>query len=105
MTTNWEALLSEGGRRIRGSAVRELFKVVQRPGMISFAGGMPAPEMFPCEQVSAACVKVLRERGTVALQYGQTEGYNPLRDYIAQVWMADLGVKAQRENVLITTGG
>lgn len=105
MATQWEALLSEGGRNIRGSAVRELFKVVQRPGVISFAGGMPAPETFPCEAVSEACARVLREKGAVALQYGQTEGYNPLRDYIAQVWMAGLGLKAGRENVLITTGG
>ncbi|MBN1484205.1 MAG: PLP-dependent aminotransferase family protein [Chloroflexia bacterium] len=105
MTTQWQVLLSEGGRNIRGSAVRDLFKVVQRPGMISFAGGMPAPEMFPCEVVSEACAKVMRENGTVALQYGQTEGYDPLRDFIAQVWMADLGLRAGRENILVTTGG
>lgn len=104
MTTQWLELFSEGGRNIRGSAVRELFKVVQRPGMISFAGGMPAPELFPCEAVREACTKVLRERGQVALQYGQTEGYNPLRDYIAEVTMADLGLHARRDNVLITTG-
>lgn len=104
MTTDWEALLSAGGRSLRGSAVRELFKVVQRPGVISFAGGMPAPETFPCAEVAEACVAVLREQGQVALQYGQTEGYDPLRDYIAEVTMAEMGVFARRENVLITTG-
>ncbi len=105
MTTQWQALFSEGGRNIRASAVRELFKVIQQPGMISFAGGMPAPEVFPCEAVEQACSRVLREQGRVALQYSQTEGYNPLREYIAEVWMAELGLQARRENVLITTGG
>jgi 2-aminoadipate transaminase len=105
MTTQWEALLSEGGRNLRGSAVRELFKVVQKPGMISFGGGMPAPESFPCQDVARACVKVLREQGPTALQYGQTEGYNPLRDYLAETTMAGLGLFARRENILITTGG
>jgi len=105
VTTQWEALFSEAGRSICGSAVRELFRVVQRPGMISFGGGLPAPETFPCEEVSQACVKVLREQGPLALQYGQTEGYNPLRDYLAEVTMAELGLFARRDNVLITTGG
>ncbi len=104
MTTRWEALLSEGGRNIRGSAVRELFKAL-RPGMISFGGGMPAPETFPYEDVARVCQKVLQEQGATALQYGQTEGYNPLRDYIAEVMMAEMGLHARRDNVLITTGG
>lgn len=104
MTTQWEALLSEGGRNIRGSAVRELFKVL-RPGMISLGGGMPAPETFPYADVARACQKVLQEQGATALQYGQTEGYNPLRDYIAEVMMAEMGLHAHRDNVLITTGG
>ncbi len=104
MTTQWEALFSEGGRNIRGSAVRELFKML-RPGMISLGGGMPAPETFPYADVARACQKVLQEQGATALQYGQTEGYNPLRDYIAEVMMAEMGLHARRDNVLITTGG
>lgn len=104
MTTQWESLLSASGRNLRGSAVRELFKVM-RPGMISFGGGMPAPETFPCAAVERACAKVLREQGPAALQYGQTDGYNPLRDYIAEVTMAELGLHARRDNVLIITGG
>jgi 2-aminoadipate transaminase len=103
LTTQWESLLSDSGRNLRASAVRELFKVM-RPGMISFGGGMPAPETFPCTAVERACAKVLREQGPVALQYGQTEGYNPLRDYIAEVTMAKLGLHAQRDNILIITG-
>ncbi len=104
MTTQWETLFSASGRNLRGSAVRDLFKVM-RPGMISFGGGMPAPETFPCEAVERACRKVLREHGPVALQYGQTDGYNPLRDYLAEVTMAELGLHARRDNVLVLTGG
>jgi 2-aminoadipate transaminase len=105
MTTQWQALYSERGRTIRGSAVRDIFAVTQQPGMISFAGGMPAPEAFPCEQVAEAFVKVMREQGTVALQYGATPGHGPLRQYIAGVMMADLGLRSGPENVLITSGG
>jgi 2-aminoadipate transaminase len=104
VTTDWEKLVSAAGRSLRGSAVRELFQVVQRPGVISFAGGMPAPETFPCAEVAEACATVLREQGRVALQYGQTEGFQPLREYIAEVTMAQMGVYARCENVLITTG-
>ncbi len=104
MTTRWETLFSEGGRNIRGSAIRELFKIVQKPGMISFGGGMPAPETFPCEEVIEACSRALKEKGRMALQYGQTEGYDPLRDYIAETTMGELGLYARRENVMITTG-
>jgi 2-aminoadipate transaminase len=103
MTTQWESLLSNSGHNLRGSAVRDLFKLM-RPGMISFGGGMPAPETLPCEAVERVCGKVLREHGAEALQYGQTDGYNPLRDYIAQVTMAELGAHAQRDNILIITG-
>lgn len=104
MTTQWDSLLSNSGRNLRGSAVRELFKLM-RPGMISFGGGMPAPETFPCEAIERVCSKVLREQGTVALQYGQTAGYIPLRDHLAEVTMAELGLHARRENVLVITGG
>jgi len=104
VTTQWDTLLSESGRSLRGSAVRELFKVM-RPGMISFGGGMPAPETFPCAAVERACCKILREQGPTALQYGQTAGYNPLRDYLAEVTMAEIGLHARRDNILIITGG
>jgi 2-aminoadipate transaminase len=104
LTTQWDSLLSNSGRNLRGSAVRELFKLM-RPGMISFGGGMPAPETFPCEAVEHACIKILREQGPVALQYGQTAGYIPLRDYLAEVTMAELGLHARRDNILVITGG
>jgi len=85
------------------SAIRELFKAVQQPGMISFAGGMPAPEMLPTEVVSEASQRVLAERGQQALQYGSTEGYPPLRTWIVE-YMAQHGANISEDNVLITTG-
>lgn len=71
---------------VTGSAIREIFKVIAQPGMISFAGGNPAASALPDELVSEYCVKVLRENGKAILQYGATEGYAPLlsslKDYL-----------------------
>jgi 2-aminoadipate transaminase len=88
---------------MESSAIREILKVTQQPDIISFAGGLPAPELFPVEQVEAACQKVLREQGQKALQYSITEGYPPLRQYIVEK-MARYGIEASIDNVLITTG-
>jgi 2-aminoadipate transaminase len=88
---------------VTSSAIRELFKAVQQPGMISFAGGMPAPETLPTEVISEASQRVLAERGQQALQYGSTEGYPPLRTWIAE-YMAQQGVSIGEDNVLITSG-
>jgi 2-aminoadipate transaminase len=85
------------------SAIRELLKLTQQPDLISFAGGLPAPEMFPTEQVKAACDVVLTEMGAQALQYSTTEGYPPLRELIVR-HMARYGVKVTIDNVVITTG-
>ena len=71
--------------------------------MISFAGGLPAPEMFPIQRFEEACHKVLTQQAASALQYGTTEGYEPLRELIADN-MARYGIKAKVENVLITSG-
>lgn len=64
---------------LEGSAIRELLKLTARPEVISFAGGMPAPELFPVEEMKIS-VQVLEEQGKVALQYTTTEGYKPLRE-------------------------
>ena len=71
--------------------------------MISFGGGLPAPDVFPVERFQEACHKVLTEQASSALQYGETEGYRPLRELIANN-MARYGIKAKVENVLITSG-
>ena len=64
---------------LKGSEIRELLKLTAQPDIISFAGGMPAPELFPVEQMMEASIAVLKENGRVALQYSSTEGYPRLR--------------------------
>jgi 2-aminoadipate transaminase len=88
---------------VKSSAIRELLKLTQQPEVISFAGGLPAPDVFPIERFREACAKVLKEQGKVALQYGASEGYEPLREMIAR-HTSRYGVKAGPENVLITSG-
>jgi 2-aminoadipate transaminase len=83
--------------------VRELLKLTEQPDIISFGGGLPAPDVFPVKEFQAACQRVLDEKGPAALQYGPTEGYLPLRDMIAR-HTSRYGIKARPENVLITSG-
>ncbi|WP_460170707.1 2-aminoadipate transaminase [Thermus sp. FJN-A] len=97
-TLNWSEAFGKGAGRIQASTIRELLKLTQRPGVLSFAGGLPAPELFPKEEAAQKAAAILREKGEVALQYGPTEGYAPLRAWVA-AW---LGVAP--EEVLITTG-
>lgn len=99
----WEDLFSTRGHRIKSSAIRELLKVTEQPDFISFAGGFPAPELFPVKEVAETIGKVMREMGPQALQYSATEGYRPLRQWVAD-YMRAVGVPATVENVLITTG-
>jgi len=82
------------------SVIREILKVTERPGIISFAGGLPSPRTFPVEAFQAACDKVLREDGRGALQYAASEGYGPLREAVA----AMLPWRVDPAQVLITTG-
>ncbi|MFS8541542.1 MAG: PLP-dependent aminotransferase family protein [Tissierellales bacterium] len=88
---------------IKASEIRELLKLTQKPEVISFAGGLPAPELFPIEEMKKAAIKVLDQKGAAALQYGPTEGYNPLREKIAKR-MAKVKVNATIDNILITSG-
>jgi 2-aminoadipate transaminase len=90
-------------QHVGSSVIRELLKLTEQPDIISFAGGLPAPELFPMEAFQAACDKVLTQHGRRALQYGTTEGYQPLREYIVNK-MAQYGIKAALENILITSG-
>jgi 2-aminoadipate transaminase len=101
MTTQWTYRYAHRIQAIRSSAIRELLKLTQNAEMISFAGGMPAPELFPVEEFKAACDRVLTKQGQTALQYSTTEGYPPLRELIAGL-MAREGVKVKAENILIT---
>lgn len=90
--------------RLKGSAVRELMALTARPEVISFAGGMPAPELFPVEKVKEACIAMLDEMGQKALQYAPTEGYIPLREQIVERMEKRLHIKTTIDNVLVTAG-
>jgi 2-aminoadipate transaminase len=88
---------------MRSSAIRELLKITLQPDIISFAGGMPAPELFPVKEVEEACSRLLEKDGCNALQYSTSEGYPPLREFIVEK-MSRYGIVAGVENVLITSG-
>lgn len=89
--------------KIKASEIREILKLTQNPEVISFAGGLPAPEMFPIEEIKQVSIEVLDEMGEKALQYGTTEGHTPLREKIAKR-MEKFGIKTTANNILITSG-
>lgn len=86
--------------KMNPSVIREILKVTEKPGIISFAGGLPSPKTFPVSAFSAACEKVLREDGHAALQYAASEGFATLREMVA----ASLPWQVDPAQVLITTG-
>ncbi|MEA4848511.1 MAG: PLP-dependent aminotransferase family protein, partial [Clostridiaceae bacterium] len=88
---------------VKASEIREILKVTQNPQIISFAGGLPAPEHFPIEELKKVCVDVLNNDGQAALQYSTTEGYIPLREAICKR-MKNLGIETSVDNIIITTG-
>ncbi|MFJ7994766.1 PLP-dependent aminotransferase family protein [Peribacillus frigoritolerans] len=94
---------AERARLVKSSETREILKVTERPEVISFAGGLPAPELFPVENLKIACNAVLDEEGAASLQYGTTEGYIPLREAISNR-MKGIGINSTIESVLITSG-
>lgn len=89
---------------IKASEIRELLKLTEMPEIISFAGGLPAGELFPIEKLVSVSAQVLREDGKSALQYSATEGYTPLREIIANQRMINAGIKANIDNIMITSG-
>jgi len=103
METPWDHRYAQRTQRMKSSAIRELLKLTEDPEVISFAGGLPAPDVFPVDEFSAACEQVLKELGAQALQYGSTEGYTPLREMIAR-HTARYGISVSVENILITSG-
>lgn len=103
MTTPWRHRYAQRTERMKSSTIRELLKLTARPGMISFAGGLPAPELFPVPEFQAGAAALLARHGAQALQYSTTEGYPPLREMLVR-HMARYGVRVGIENVLITTG-
>jgi len=86
------------------SFIREILKVTQDSNVISFAGGLPNPKLFPIKELAEACLKVLLEDGENVLQYSTTEGYLPLREYIAERYFVKRGLQARPDEILITNG-
>jgi 2-aminoadipate transaminase len=103
MQTPWEYRYAHRQSRMGSSVIRELLKLTQEPDIISFAGGLPAPEVFPLQQIQDACDTVLRENGAQSLQYSTTEGYLPLREMIAR-HNARFSVEVSADNIMITSG-
>ena len=94
---------SERADQLQSSFIREILKITQQPEIISFAGGLPSPLTFPVDEMKVAFDKVLENNGKVALQYGPTDGYLPLRQWIADS-LSTNGAKIIPEQVLMTSG-
>ena len=103
MQTLWDYRFAQRTQRMAGSAIRELLKFTEEPDVISFAGGLPAPEVFPIDEFKKACILVLDDYGPQALQYGTTDGYIPLREMIAR-HSCRYGIEVTIDNILITSG-
>ena len=100
---DWKVHLAERTKKMKSSAIRELLKLTSEPDIISFAGGLPAPDLFPLRAVEEACRYVVQEDGSQALQYSSSEGLLPLREFLAKS-MHKYGVPANFGNVLLTHG-
>ena len=98
---NWT--LAQRAEKMNPSVIREILKVTELPGIISFAGGLPSPKTFPIEEMRAASERVLRDDGQAALQYAASEGYAPLREWVAHD-LRKQGMHVSPDQVLITTG-
>jgi 2-aminoadipate transaminase len=103
MDTLWSHRFAQRTQRMRSSAIRELLKLTEQPDIISFGGGLPAPDVFPVDDFKAACERVLTQFGPQSLQYSTTEGYVPLREMIAR-HTDRYGIHVTPENILITSG-
>jgi len=98
---NWT--LAQRAEKMNPSVIREILKVTEKPGIISFAGGLPSPKTFPVEAMLEASQRVLTQDGRSALQYAASEGYGPLREWVAAD-LAKQGMRVDPDQVLITTG-
>ncbi len=94
---------AERAEQLQASFIREILKITQQPEIISFAGGLPSPLTFPVDEMKTAYDKVLSENGKVALQYGPTDGYTPLRQWIADS-LSTGGARIVPEQVLMVSG-
>jgi len=95
--------LARSAEKMNPSVIREILKVTEQPGIISFAGGLPSPQTFPIDAMREASNRVLRQDGQAALQYAASEGYAPLREWVAHDLLKQ-GMQVSPDQVLITTG-
>ncbi|MBI6872486.1 PLP-dependent aminotransferase family protein [Clostridium aciditolerans] len=99
-----EVRFSERAMGLKASEIRELLKLAEMPEIISFAGGLPAPELFPVKEMEEVAQKVLEKNGRLALQYSSTEGFAPLREIIAKERMSPAGVNVSANDIAVTSG-
>lgn len=102
--TDFSALFAARTQRMQRSTIREILKVTEDPEIISFAGGLPNPKFFPVAEVAESAAKVLRDAGTSALQYAATEGYRPLREFIARRYWEKRGLRVDPDEILLLNG-
>ena len=100
---NYETLFADRTRNMGANIIREILKVVGKPGMISLAGGYPAPESYPFEVIKMLGLQVLEKYGTKALQYDMTEGFIPLREALVP-YLAQKGIQTTATGICITSG-
>jgi len=101
---NWESIYATRSSRMRASEIRELLKLLDRPDIISFAGGIPDPALFPDQEFKAAYADIFNSSAVnSALQYSVSEGYKPLREWLVKQ-MAALNIPCELENVFVVSG-
>ena len=100
---NFEQLLAPRTQHMGVNAIREILKVVSQPGMVSLAGGIPAPESFPMAILRELTVLVDQKYGSSAFQYGATEGFGPLREALVD-HLAGKGIQSTASEILIASG-
>ena len=95
---------SEFANTLQSSDIAALLKLTEQPEVISFAGGLPAPELFPIEELKKVDLAILEKEGRQAVQYGTTEGYKMLREEVAKRMKDKFGVTSKADDICITTG-
>src|SRR5205823_11821622 len=100
MPVSWQRLYAQRTAGMRASDIREILKVTAQPEVISLAGGLPAPELFPVDEYRRAFEWVLETDGPMALQYGPSEGYRPLRTLLAER-LTRAGILCECDDLLI----
>jgi 2-aminoadipate transaminase len=104
MSANNPFTLARRAERMNPSIIREILNVTEKPGIVSLAGGLPSADTFPVEAMREACARVLRDAPREALQYAASEGFGPLREWVAAHLKLSQGMNVSAQQVLITTG-